>query len=347
MIKIKRIITALLNNRVNIELTKEENIQVIEKDLLYQDAVIETIESNENIDYLLLNENLPGENLNEFINKIEKLQPIKIILFVDKIKKEQNQFQTQIYKIYENGEVTLEEIKKIIKEENYTYELEQEIRNLKRIIEEKNKEKEKSILNKLIKIEKEKEYQKQGKVISIAGFGSFFKTRFIIDLINGIKNKQVILINMDILDYEKEDNLKTSLKDNIKIERASKILFHNNKTITQDELAKKINQYKKQYDYIIVNSSAECFFELNKSILNEADKILFVIEKNIKDIKISNHLLKIYENNWKVDTTKIDIVLNNIKNPKDIEIIPYERKEAKMQERKIKIYKKILKIKGE
>lgn len=347
MIKIKRIITALLNNQVNIELTKEENIQVIEKDLLYQDAVIETIESNENIDYLLLNENLPGENLNEFINKIEKLQPIKIILFVDKIKKEQNQFQTQIYKIYENGEVTLEEIKKIIKEENYTYELEQEIRNLKRIIEEKNKEKEKSILNKLIKIEKEKEYQKQGKVISIAGFGSFFKTRFIIDLINGIKNKQVILINMDILDYEKEDNLKTALKDNIKIERASKILFHNNKTITKDELAKKINQYKKQYDYIIVNNSVECFFELNKSILNEADKILFVIEKNIKDIKISNNLLKIYENNWKVDTTKIDIVLNNIKNPKDIEIIPYERKEAKMQERKIKIYKKILKIKGE
>ena len=347
MIKIKRIITALLNNQVNSELTKEENIQVIEKDLLYQDAVIETIESNENIDYLLLNENLPGENLNEFINKIEKLQPIKIILFVDKIKKEQNQFQTQIYKIYENGEVTLEEIKKIIKEENYTYELEQEIRNLKRIIEEKNKEKEKSILNKLIKIEKEKEYQKQGKVISIAGFGSFFKTRFIIDLINGIKNKQVILINMDILDYEKEDILKTALKDNIKIERASKILFHNNKTITKDELAKKINQYKKQYDYIIVNNSAECFFELNKSILNEADKILFVIEKNIKDIKISNNLLKIYENNWKVDTTKIDIVLNNIKDPKDIEIIPYERKEAKMQERKIKIYKKILKIKGE
>lgn len=332
---------------MNNELTKEENIQVIEKDLLYQDAVIETIESNENIDYLLLNENLPGENLNEFINKIEKIQPIKIILFVDKIKKEQNQFQNQIYKIYENGEVTLEEIKKIIKEENYTYELEQEIRNLKRIIEEKNKEKEKSILNKLIKIEKEKEYQKQGKVISIAGFGSFFKTRFIIDLINGIKNKQVILINMDVLDYEKEDNLKTSLKNNIKIERASKILFHNNKTITKEELAKKINQYKKQYDYIIVNNSAECFFELNKRILNEADKILFVIEKNIKDIKISNNLLKIYENNWKIDTKKIDIVLNNIKNPKDIEIIPYERKEAKIQERKIKIYKKILKIKGE
>lgn len=163
MIKIKRIITALLNNRVNIELTKEENIQVIEKDLLYQDAVIETIESNENIDYLLLNENLPGENLNEFINKIEKLQPIKIILFVDKIKKEQNQFQTQIYKIYENGEVTLEEIKKIIKEENYTYELEQEIRNLKRIIEEKNKEKEKSILNKLIKIEKKKSIRNKEK----------------------------------------------------------------------------------------------------------------------------------------------------------------------------------------
>lgn len=98
MIKIKRIITALLNNQVNSELTKEENIQVIEKDLLYQDAVIETIESNENIDYLLLNENLPGENLNEFINKIEKLQPIKIILFVDKIKKNKINFKLRYIK---------------------------------------------------------------------------------------------------------------------------------------------------------------------------------------------------------------------------------------------------------
>lgn len=344
MIKIKRIITALLNTQVNNELSKDEEIEVIEKDLLYQDAVLEIIESNSNIDYLLLNENLPGDSLNEFINKIEAIQQIKIILFVDKIKEKQNQFQNQIYKIYENGEVSLDEIKDIIKQKNYTYELEREIRNLRRIIEEKDKGKEKFIFSKLIKIENQKEYKRQCKIISIAGFSSFFKTNFIINLIKHIKNKKIIFINMEILDYEKEEKIISELNDNIKIEKASKLLFHNNKKITKEEVKRIISQYQKNYDYIIVNNSAECFFELNKTILELANKILFIVEKNIKDIKISNNLLKIYENNWKIRTEKIDIVLNNIKDKRKIEIIPYERKNDNEQRTHLKLYKSLLKV---
>lgn len=149
---------------------------------------------------------------------------------------------------------------------------------------------------------------------------------------------------MDILDYEKEEIIIDTLKEKIEIEKASKTLFKNNKTITKEELKQKLKQYKKKYDYILVNNSPECFFELNKTILEEADKIIFVIEKNIKDIRISNNLLKIYETNWKIETKKIDIVLNNIRNTRKIDIIPYERKTTEKKEITLNNYKNLIKI---
>ena len=149
---------------------------------------------------------------------------------------------------------------------------------------------------------------------------------------------------MDILDDEKEEIIIDTLKEKIEIEKASKTLFKNNKTITKEELKQKLKQYKKKYDYILVNNSPECFFELNKTILEEADKIIFVIEKNIKDIRISNNLLKIYETNWKIETKKIDIVLNNIRNTRKIDIIPYERKTTEKKEITLNNYKNLIKI---
>lgn len=149
---------------------------------------------------------------------------------------------------------------------------------------------------------------------------------------------------MDILDYEKEETIKEKLKDKIEIEEANKTLFKNNKVITKEEIKQKIKKYKKQYDYIIFNNSSECFFELNKTILEKADKILFVVEKNIKDIRISNNLLKIYEANWKIETKKIEVVLNNIRNSRKIDIIPYERKTQENKEITLNKYKNLIKI---
>ena len=58
VITIKKVITALLNSKVNEELQKDREIEVIGNDLLYQEAVLECIEENEDIDFILLNENL-------------------------------------------------------------------------------------------------------------------------------------------------------------------------------------------------------------------------------------------------------------------------------------------------
>ena len=83
MIKIKKVITALLSEQINNELQKDDNIEVLAEDFLYQDAVLEYIEENEEIDFLLINEELPGEEIENFINKIKN---IKIILFVNNSK---------------------------------------------------------------------------------------------------------------------------------------------------------------------------------------------------------------------------------------------------------------------
>ena len=108
----------MLNNFVNEELAKDPEIQVVERDLLYQEAVLECIEEHEKIDFLLLNEELPGEKIIDFIKRISN---VKIILFTEKSPEEDKKYlQNLVYKVYQNGEITVEKIKKIIKKENYT-----------------------------------------------------------------------------------------------------------------------------------------------------------------------------------------------------------------------------------
>ena len=136
MKNIKKIITALLNNKINEELNKDSEIQVLSEDILYQDAVRELLNENNDVDFLLLNENLPGEEIESFI---EKINNTKIIVFTENNKRKQSYEEKGVYKVYKNGEIRIDEIKDLIKETNYTEELEKEINRLKKIIEDNNK----------------------------------------------------------------------------------------------------------------------------------------------------------------------------------------------------------------
>lgn len=80
-----------------------------------------------------------------------------------------------------------------------------------------------------------------------------------------------------------------------------------------EKIEKYIENIKKQYDYILINHSTESFFELNKKILKKAEKIYFIIEKNIKEILLSKNLLKIYTDIWNINENKIEILINQIK----------------------------------
>ncbi len=335
----------MLNNFVNEELAKDPEIQVVERDLLYQEAVLECIEEHEKIDFLLLNEELPGEKIIDFIKRISN---VKIILFTEKSPKEDKKYlQNLVYKVYQNGEITVEKIKQIIKKENYTEELEKEIAVLKKILLEKEEKNAiKNILNKKRGIRKDI----RGKIISITGIPSISKTITTIDILNAITNKEnkVLLINIDILNIEIEKILEKSTQ--IQIKKAKEILFNHGKKNSIENIENQLRKLKKKFDYIIIVNSTECFFEVNQKILEIADLIFFIIEKNIKNMKISDNLLKIYDEHWKICMLKVKIILNqiilknnNIKKT-TMELIPYTEKNQiiKYTKRKSNFYKKLL-----
>lgn len=313
--------------------------------MLYQEAVLELLEENNDIDFILLNDELPGEEIQEFIKKINT---VKIIVFTEKSRKiDKINLEKYAYKVFTNGEISINEIKKIIKEQNYTEELEKEIEKLKNIIYEKETNKY-SIVSKFVKNKTE---IKKSKIISVAGFESTAKTIFIIDLINSIKikSKKVLLINLNILNQDIEQTFKNNISTKVKIKKAKDFLFENGEIIGKNRILNKIEKLKKEYDYIIINNNAECYFELNQALMEKANEIYFVIEKNIKDIKISNNLINIYENNWNLNMEKLKIILikinirrNKIKNT-SIEIIPFKDKEVTYKKPVIKkrIYRKL------
>ena len=68
----KKIITAIGNEKLNFELKKINNIKVIYNDISYKEGIIESLEENSDCDILILNENLDGEIfLEELIEKIK------------------------------------------------------------------------------------------------------------------------------------------------------------------------------------------------------------------------------------------------------------------------------------
>ena len=77
-----RIVTALGNPSLNTELKKYSEFEVIGKDIQYKDGVLEILELNNDINYLIISEMLDGIiSFEELINLIKKLnRKIKIIV---------------------------------------------------------------------------------------------------------------------------------------------------------------------------------------------------------------------------------------------------------------------------
>lgn len=199
-------ITALGNEEINKQLKKE--LEIIGKDIQYQEAVLDVLENNENIEFLVLSSIIPGQfNIYEFINLIIfKNSKIKIIIFLEKRDKELENFLISkgINNIYYNNEITIQEIINNIKQnKNINYEIKKT--NKTKII--KNK-----LNKKFIKLIKKEKNIKNKKIITIIGAPKIGKTIFsiIFCLIN--KNKKILLINLE----ENKNTLKIILGKNFK-----------------------------------------------------------------------------------------------------------------------------------
>ena len=131
--------TAINNYKLNEKLKEENKFKIIGKDIQYKEAILEILEKNKNIDIIIINEKIPGEiNLLNLIKKIQLInRKIKIIIILENenIKKEKELNKLDIYDIYYNNKINLNELIKIINKKEIN--MKQEIEELKKIIAEK------------------------------------------------------------------------------------------------------------------------------------------------------------------------------------------------------------------
>lgn len=383
----KTVITAVANPIINNELKKEENIKIIGNDIQYQDGVIEILEKNKEINYIILSDILIGkESLKDLIQKINTINKnIKILVILTKEdKKEYNiLLSCGVLKIFYNNKVEIKEIIRSINEESDTEKLMEEINSLKKIILENNKannvEKNKKINKtnkiknrfiifnkiKILNIIKNKIYKYipnnilkkhneniNSEVISILGPAGVGKSIFTVNLANSYvysKNK-ILIIDFDILNNSlhtilglkkysriireklKNNNLinnkidvkELTIKITNKIDLISgiNILFDSKYKISSEKIYNIINELKEKYEVIIIDNSAECFFDYTKNIIENSNINIFITEANLSEIKKSRNLLNMYINKWNINKNKINILFNKYnKNSIDINIL--------------------------
>lgn len=180
----KKVITAIGNEKLNLQLKKEKNIEVISNDIQYKEGILETLEKYQNIDFLIINSLLPGYiNLEELIIEINIINKnIKIIIILEYKDEllEKKLYEKNVYKIIYNNQIEISDLLKIINEENINNEeLKKEIDKLKNIILEKDSENN-FMKNKRIKNTKELKNNKKIKNINSKNINS---------VINKIRNK--------------------------------------------------------------------------------------------------------------------------------------------------------------
>lgn len=320
MIKIKSVLTALGNQKINEKLKKFKKLNILGNDIKTQEEILKFLEMNEVVDFLILNENLKGKyELKDLLIKIKKLNnQTKVILITNK--KDKN------IKVY----------KKI----NYKFLNEKNISNM---IKEKE-----IFLNSNIKMDNYiNENEKKGKIITLLGSNSVGKSIFSLIFSKNLEKKKILIIDFDVFNKSlhrllriknysgtihkniKNNNFKQILNNfeksiiksefNIDLVSAINLIFDYNNQKNPNELKNIIKNFQKNYDFIIIDSSTECFFEYTKEITKISDKLIFISGINDLDIKKSEKILKIYNEEWNIPTDKINIILNdNTKNLKKI-----------------------------
>lgn len=350
----KKIITALAEPQLNNELKKEKDFIVIGKDIQYQEGVIEILETEKEVDLLIISEALPGnekiENLIEKIKQINNEVNIVIILENKKEELEKNLYSKNVYLILYN-KIEIKEIIKLIKnkKEDENEKIKKEINDLKKIIIEQNS---KNKQNKKQKIKEVKELNSQKEIICILGSGGVGKSIFTVNLAKSLiySKKKILIIDFDILNNSlhtilgvkkysekiskkiKENNLikdkiclkELKIKINKRIDLISGInlLFDSKYKIDNIQFNNLFNDVKKFYDVIIIDTSSECFFNYTKDIIKKSNINIFIVEPNLLEIQKSKNILKIYKEEWNIDNNKINILFNKFnKNSIDINIL--------------------------
>ena len=318
------IVTAIGNPILNNELKKYNEFNVVGSDISYFEGILELLELNNEINYIIIGEFFEIKNIDTLFNEILKNnKKIKIIAIINKKNKNIESLLlkkgiTDIF--YDDSD--LYEIINLLKTKNIEYlniELREEINNLKKLFEEKN--------NKKI-LRKNKKIINKNQIIGITGSRGIGKTSFCMYLANSIKKEnKILLIDFDLINgqisdlYEKKveyskidignlNNFIFKINDNLDIMIGLNILYFYNK-INYEKIINNIKIFKEKYDYIIVDTYSEITFEGNKNIFNIFDKIIMITDQNNLEIIKTKKLLNVIVKKWKIDNGKIKYIFYN------------------------------------
>ena len=196
-------------------------------------------------------------------------------------------------------------------------------------------------LNNLISI-KEKSPNIKSKIISILGPNGIGKSVFSILLAQSMEEKKSIIIDFDVLNnslhtllgiknydekikkgisnndliYHVQDINKYIIKTNKQIDILSgmNLIFDSKYKLSYKKLKQIVEKLKEEYNYIIFDTSSECFLDYTKEIINISDETIFISGANLLEIKKSQKLLDIYTKDWEINRRKFNIVFNKCTN---------------------------------
>ena len=119
-----------------------------------------------------------------------------------------------------------------------------------------------------------------------------------------IKNNNLINSKINIKE------LIIKINKNIDLISGINLIFDSKYKISNLKINNIINELKNYYNYIIIDNSSECFFDYTKNIIENSEKVLFILESNLIEIKKAENLLKIYKEKWKINSNKINLIIN-------------------------------------
>ncbi len=365
-----KIITAINNPKLNDELKNEKNIEIICKDIFYKEGILEILENEINIDYIIINSKLEGEiKLNKLIEKIiEKNEKIKIIILIKKENK--NNFyklkntkddnieiikdikNKNIIRIFYSEEINLDNLKNYKKTRDYHEEelWKEDIKaRCKKVVVLGERQVGKSMT---IAILTKKLAQKNKKILIIEMnkndsdllliLRKKISTKKIVNKKRKVKNK-FIKINKKY--FNKKNKLKIIKKLIIKLDKNIDIISY--KKIIKINTIKKL---EKNYNYIFIEINLEKNnFKNNKIIKNINEKILIIrpnllgiknTKKIIEENKINN--FKIIINNYNIYSVDEKIIEKIFNKNKIIEKINYKKEYDEIINNNIEISGSIL-----
>lgn len=331
-----KIITATGNPKINERLRQEKEYEVIGKDIQYQEGILEVLEEISDIEGIILSNNLIEEiEFNLLISKIIDINKnIEIIVFLKEKDEEIEIFlnSKKIHKIYylDNYESFFYNLNK---KKTSNLDISKNIEDFKKIIYEERKisDSEKISINKnLVKEESYIENIVENKNIVISFSGNYGSGKSIMSILFAkylSKRGNVLLIDCDFVnksintilginkipkDYDKTNILSSILKykENLYILSSLEIFIENFNSIDYLYFLKCIEILKKNFDYIIIDTSSNYLKNKKNIIFTISDEIVFLIEPNLSEVKKANMYLEKIVKDYEIEESKINIIFN-------------------------------------